>query len=102
MGGRIQSACSGGVKASGGSNVVYSLGVPETQVEAIIEPDSIADALGGEPVSVVADSLGFHRATLPATAQFNNASTPGGITDLTPRARGRRELAFVCGEPMWS
>ena len=43
--------------------------ITETQAESVVEPDSVADDLGGKPISAVAGRRACHRPTLPvATA----------------------------------
>ena len=43
------------------------LNVAQTQGEPIVQPDSMTDDFRGEPVSVVAASIGFHQPNLPTT-----------------------------------
>ena len=44
------------------------LGIAETEAEAMVQPDGVADDLGWEAVAVVAGHVARHRPTLPAPA----------------------------------
>ncbi len=44
------------------------LDIPETQAEAVVEPDSVADDLRRKSVSVVAGCIIIHPPSLPVTA----------------------------------